>query len=109
MSTITKTEREQILQAIGNPYANLYSGQPIFAILDGIVERVLDEAVGPCSGCSVLDGPEEDCPRHGRKITEVWEMADHRMQRIHTLERQASVAIASLRGEVDVADEPDPF
>lgn len=103
MTTITKDERLAILAAMGNPYANPYSRLPIWDLLDAIVERVTDDLVGPCSGCH--EEAEETCPRHGRTITEVWDMQQRALLGHRAAEQRAQDAIAVLRGQATVAED----
>lgn len=104
--TATLEERKALLAAVGNPYGQPWaSHHPIFALVDQIIERVTNDLVGPCSGCSVQDGPEEECPRHGRRITEVWEIADRRGRDFNELGGRIEQAVAVLRGEAEaIAD-----
>lgn len=100
MTTITPEERKALLAAVGNPYAPPYASQPIYAVVDAIVERVTEDLVGTCSGCSI-DGPDEFCPRHGRTITDWMEIADKRLGELQVARDRAERAMSTLRGEDD--------
>jgi hypothetical protein len=106
MNAATLEERKALLAAVGNPYGQPWATHhPIFAVVDQIIERVTNDLVGPCSGCSPMDGPEEDCPRHGRKVTEVWAMQQDALSRLHRAEARAAKAISVLNGEDEDEEE----
>lgn len=102
--TATLEERKALLAAVGNPYGQPWaSHHPIFAIVDQIIERVTDDLVGPCSGCSPETGPEEECPRHGRSIANVWELQQRALAEAHRLQHRIDDAINLLE-----AADPEP-
>lgn len=61
------------------------------------VERLRAEADAnwPCDGgCNVNDGPDEMCSRHGRRVSEVWQMAHDAMQRAERAETAVEAVLA---------------
>jgi hypothetical protein len=66
------------------------------------VERLRAEADAnwPCDGgCNVNDGPEETCSRHGRRVSEVWQMAHDAMQRAERAEAAVEAVLALHRDD----------
>jgi len=54
-----------------------------------VLLRAEADANWPCDGgCNVNDGPDEMCSRHGRRVSEVWQMAHDAMQRAERAEEQ---------------------
>lgn len=56
---------------------------------DSWLHKILEDAKPPCVGCTYGDGPQEDCPRHGREYAywvEGCEMLAARIEKVRAVE-----------------------